>query len=49
MVFDLELHVEFRDHSVVQISTIICDNPFRDSIPIDKVMLNEPDNHVLSN
>ena len=49
MVLDLELHAEFRDHSVVEIGTIICDNPFGDAIPTDKVMLNESGDHILSN
>ena len=49
VVIDLELHAEFRDHNVVEISTIICDNPFGDSILTYKVMLNEPGDHVLSN
>ena len=41
MVLDLELHVEFRDHGVVESGTIICDDSLGDSIPADKVMLNE--------
>ena len=46
---DLELHAEFSDHSVVEISTIVCDNPFKDAIPIDKVMFDEPCNNILGN
>ena len=41
VMLDLEMHAEFCDHSVVEISTIVCDNPFRDTIPTYKVMLNE--------
>ena len=49
MVLDLKLHAEFRDHSVVEIGTIVCDNPLGDTIPTDKVMLNEPGDNILSN
>ena len=46
-VFNLELRAELCDHSIVQISTIIRDNPFGDAIPIYDVMLNEPVYHIL--
>ena len=49
MVLDLKLHAEFRDHSVVEISTIICDNPFEDVIPTYKIMFGEPNYHILCN
>ena len=49
MVLDLKLHGELCDHSVVQISTIVCDDPFGDALPTDKVMFNEPDDHIFSN
>ena len=41
MVLNLKQHAKFCDHSVVEIGTIVCDNPFGDSISTDKVMLNE--------
>ena len=47
MVFDFELHAEFRDHSIVEIGSIVCDDPFRDAIPTDKVILNKPGNNIL--
>ena len=49
MVLDLELRAEFCDHSVVEIGTIICDNPLGDAIPTNKVMLNESRDNILSN
>ena len=49
MVLDLELHAEFCDHSVVEIGTIICDNPFGDAIPINKIVLNESGHTILGN
>ena len=48
MVFDLELHAEFSDHSVIEISTIVCDNPFGDAILTYKVMLNKHGDNILS-
>ena len=36
-MLDLELHAEFRDHSVVEVSTIVLDNPFVDAISTDEV------------
>ena len=48
-MLDLELHAEFHDYSVVEIGTIVCDNSFGDTIPTNKVMLNEPSDHILSN
>ena len=47
VVLDLELHAEFCDHIIIQISTIVCDNPFGDSIPTNEVMLNEPSHNIL--
>ena len=49
MVRDLELRAEFLDHSVVEIGTIVYDNPFGDAIPTYKVMLNELGHNILSN
>ena len=49
MVLNLEMHSEFRDHSVVEIGTIVCDNPLGDAIPTNKVMFNESGNNVLGN
>ena len=49
MVLDLELHAELCGHSVVEIGTIVRDNPFGDSILIDEVMLNNSGHHNLGN
>ena len=48
-MFDLKLHVEFRDHGVVEIGTIVYDNPLEIAIPTDKVMPSEPGHDVLGN
>ena len=49
MVLDLELRAEFCDHGITKIGTIIRDNPFRDTIPTDEVMFNEPGHNNLGN
>ena len=49
MMLDLELLTEFNDHNVVEICTIICNDSFRDTIPTDKVMLDEPLHNILGN
>src|ERR1044072_6461950 len=49
VMLDLELRAEFGDHFVVEIRTIICDNPFRSAIPTSKVMLDESCRALLSN
>ena len=48
-MLDLELCVEFRDHSIVKIGTVVRDNPFGDSISTYEVMLNEPGDNILGN
>ena len=47
MVLHLELRVEFSDHSVIKIGTVVCDDPFGDAIPTNHVVLDEPGNHIL--
>ena len=49
VVLDLELHAEFRDHSVVDIGTIVCYNSLRDATPADKVMLDKTGDNILDN
>ena len=48
-MLDFELRAELGDHSVVDIGTIVHDNPFGDAIPSYKVMLNKPGDNILSN
>ena len=49
MMFNVELCIEFCDHSVVEIGTIISDDLLGYAIPIDEVMLNEPGHDILGN
>ena len=48
-MLDPKLRAEFCDYSVVEIVIIFCDDSLGDAIPTDKVMLNEPGNHILGN
>ena len=48
-MFDFELRAEFRNHSIIEIGTIFCDNPFGDALPTNKIMLNEPSHNILGN
>ena len=49
MVFDLELCVEFNDHSAVEVGTIVCNDSLGDTMPKERVMLDEPGHHILGN
>ena len=49
MVLNLEILAEFRDHSIVNIGTIVCDDPLRYAIPENKVILNEPSHNIVGN
>src|ERR1051325_10666652 len=49
VMLDLELRAELGDHLVVEIRAIICDNPFRSAIPIDKIMFDESSHRILGN
>ena len=42
MVLYLELFAELSDHLIIQIGTVVCNNPLRDAISTDQVVPNEP-------
>ena len=48
MVLDLELHAEFSDHGIVEVGSVINDDPFRDVVPTDEVMLDKSGYNILS-
>ena len=48
-MLDLELHTKFSDHRVVHFGTIVSDDPLRDAISEDEVMLGEMGHDVLGN
>ena len=49
VMFNIELRAEFGDHFVVEVGTIICDNPFEDAVSTDKIMLDESSHNILGN
>src|ERR1044072_5170710 len=48
-MLDFELRAEFGNNFVVEIGTIVRDNPFGDAVPIDKIMLDESSYNILGN
>ena len=48
-MLNLELRAEFGDHFVIEIGTIICDDPFGDVVPTYKIMLDESSHNILGN
>ena len=48
-MLNLELLVQGGDHSVVEICTIVSDNPFRDTVPANDILFDETGNNILGN
>ena len=46
IMLNLELYAEFRDHSIVEIGTIICDDSLWNTIPTYEVMFDKAGNHI---
>ena len=46
-VLYLESFAEFSDHSVIEIGTIVRNDSFRDAVPTDQIMPNEPCHNIL--
>src|ERR1051325_4891801 len=49
VMLNLELRAEFGDHFVIEIGTIICDDPFGDVVPTYKIMLDESSHNIFGN
>ena len=47
-MLDFELHTEFSDHSIVEVDSIVSDDPLRDNVLADEVMFDEPGSNILS-
>ena len=47
-MLDLELRTEFRNHRIVEIGFVVSDDPLRDIILADEVMLDKLGYNVLS-
>ena len=48
-MLDLELRAEFDDHFVVEVGTIVCDNPFGDVVSTYEIMFDESSHDILGN
>ena len=48
-MLNLELRAEFDDHLVVDIGTVVCDNPFKDAVSADELMFDESSHDILDN
>ena len=47
-MLNLELLAQGGDHSIVKVCTVVSDDPFGDTVPTYKVLLDEVGNNVLS-
>ena len=46
-MLDFELSAKFGNHSIGEVSPIVGDDPFRDSVSINEVMLDESGYNIL--
>ena len=49
MVLDLELHAQCGDHSIIEIRTIVCDDPLQDTVPTDDILSDETGHNNFGN
>ena len=49
MVFDFKLRVDFSDHGIVEVGSVVNDNPFGDSVLTYEVMLDKLGYNILGN
>ena len=47
MMLDLKMSAKLRDHSIVEVSPIVGDDPFGDTIAANEVMFDESGYHIL--
>ena len=48
-MLDSELSAEFHDHRIIEISSIVGDNPFGDTVTTNDILLDESGYNVLGN
>ena len=47
VMLNLELFAQSGEHGIVQVYTVVRDNPVGDTIPANEVLLDEAGNHIL--
>ena len=48
-MLDLELLAQGGDHSIIQVRTIACNDPLRDTVTTDEILLDESGDNILGN
>ena len=48
VIFNFELRAEFSNHSIVEIGSVVNDDPFGDTVTVDEVMLDKSGYNILS-
>ena len=48
-MLDFELRAEFNNHGIVEVGSIVSDDPFRDAVSAYKVMLDKSGYNALGN
>ena len=48
-MLDFELNAEFSNHGIVKVGSVVDDDPFKDVVPTDEVMLDKPNYNILGN
>ena len=48
-MLNLELLAQVGDHSIVKVYTVVSGDPFWDTVPANKILLDEAGNNILSN
>ena len=46
-MLDSELSTKFRNHSIVEVGSIVSDDPFRDTVTANEVMLDKPGYNII--
>ena len=47
VMLNLELLAQGGDHSVIQVCTIVCNDPLRDTVTTGEILLDEPGDNIL--
>ena len=47
-MLDFELRIEFIDHRIVEVGSVVSPDSFWDTVTVDEVMLDKPGYNILS-